>query len=307
MLLQDESMQEAESFEIYASHRERAGIAVRHGRWEEALPWVTRAWEWAVENGSEALRDRALCNLSIVKIHLGEEDGSVAQLGEVLLRTRDPESRWLASYNIARAHELDKKFERGLFYGRIARDQAKAMDRKDLLAVSHNRLGNLHLGQSETARATAEYERSLELMDSRESSLQLGKILDNLGYCRVLQGRLEEGFQLLVRSWRMLRSAGTVQPLISLHLDLSYAYLEIERPRHAGRHAERALDYARRLAEKPSIKNALFLLGESAALQGDEIGARQHYSQLQDFYPELPVITDLLLAVDTRSMINLRA
>ena len=311
MLLEDGSNRDAESFATYRSLRQRAGDAVRRGRWRDALPFVTHAWEWAIENGPEALQDRALCNLSIVKIHLGEDDGCVAQLGEVLLRTRDPESRWLASYNIARAHELDKRFDRGLFYGRIARDQARAMDREDLLAVSHNRLGNLYLGQSETGKATREYERSLELMKHDggrgDGSLELGKILDNLGYCRVLQGRLEDGFRLLVRSWRILRSGDTLQPLISLHLDLAYAYLEVERPRHADRHARRALEYSRRLDEKPSVKNALFLLGESATLRGDEVQARRSYGQLQSFYPDLPVITDLLLAVDTRSMINLRA
>lgn len=307
MMLESDTTQAAPSSAPYRAHRDKGAAAVRDGLWDEALPHLTQAWEWASEQGDEELRDRAFCNLSIVKIELRQADGCLAELGEILLRSRDPEGRWLAGYNISRAYELDKKFERGLFYGRIARDQARAMDREDLLAVSHNRLGNLHLGLSQTTEATRDYERALELLGRSDPSVHHARILDNLGYCRVLQGRLGEGFHLLFQSWRMLRSGRSKEALVSLHLDLSFAHLEIERPHHAARHATKALELARDLGDRDSVKNALFLLGESASLEGDEIGARRYYSELQTYYPELPVVTDILLAVDTRQMINLKA
>lgn len=306
-MLQSDTSRATPSSEVYRQFREKGVAAIRDGLWEEALPPLTRAWEWADEQGDEELRDRAFCNLSIVKIELRQTEGCLAELGEILLRSQDPEGRWLAGYNIARAYELDKKFERGLFYARIARDQARAMDRPDLLAVSHNRLGNLYLGASKTTEATREYEQALELLGSSDPSVHFARILDNLGYCRVLQGRLEEGFRLLFRSWRILRSQHSKEALVSLHLDLSFAHLEIERPRHGARHASKALELARELGDRDSVKNALFLLGESASLGGDEDGARRYYSELQTYYPELPVVTDILLAVDTRQMINLRA
>jgi len=306
-MLHSDTSRAAPSSVMYEQLREKGIGLAREGLWNEALPLLDRAWEWADEHGDEELRDRAFCNLSIVKIELRQPEGCVAELGEILLRSRDPEGRWLAGYNVARAYELDKKFERGLFYARIARDQARAMDRPDLLAVSHNRLGNLYLGASETTEATQEYERALELLGGSGPSIDLAQILDNLGYCRVLQGRLEDGFRLLFRSWRILRSRPRREALISLHLDLSFAHLEIERPRHGARHASKALELARELGDRDSVKNALFLLGESASLAGDEDDARRYYSELQTYYPELPVVTDILLAVDTRQMINLRA
>jgi len=306
MMLRNETPDLSPSI-AYQELRERGAARVREGQWDAALPFLTQAWEWACEHGDEALRDRAFCNLSIAKIEARRASGCLAELGEILLRSRDAEGRWLASYNIARAYEIDKKFDRGLFYARIARDQARAMDRDDLLAISHNRLGNLFLGLGEATEATGEYEKALELLGDPEPTIALAKILDNLGYCRVLQGRLDDGFRLLFRSWRILRSWGTKEPLISLHLDLSFAHLEVERPHHAARHARRALDLARELEDRDAVKNALFLLGESASAEGNETEARQHYTELQAFYPELPIVTDLLLAIDTRHLINLRA
>lgn len=294
------------SFEIYQSLRDQAIQAGQEGRWADALPLFESAWSWAGEHGDQELADRAFCNLSIARIELGHTDGCIARLGEILLRTRDLEGRWIATYNIARAYELEKNVEKGLLYARRARDQAGRLGRNDLLASSYNRIGNLLLIHSQWIDAAREYEAALEALDGRPG-IALGKVLDNLGYCRVLAGRPEEAFHLLFRSWQILSRCRTPEPLLSLRLDLSFAYLEINRYGRAARHAAVALDLARHLGAQESIKNALYLLGESANLAGDVELARRHFSELQEYYPNLPVVTDLLLAIDVRKLINLRA
>lgn len=291
----------------YLELRERGAAAAREGLWNEALAPLASAWEWAELNGDEELKDRAFCNLSAVRIELREEiDECLGQLRKILLRSRDPEGRWLASYNIARAYEVGKRFDRGLFYARIARDQAKAQSWKELLGISHNQLGNLLLGQNQVSEAAGEYNKALELFADATPTIRSGRCLDNLGYCRVLQGRVEEGLGLLIRSWRLLSSLRCAEAMVSLHLDLAFTYLEIDRHRYATRHGLKALALARELEDRESVKHALFLLGESCCLQGDEQRARDYYNELQAYYPELPVVTDLLLAVDARHLINLR-
>lgn len=294
------------SFETYQELRDRAGQAVHNGRWSEALPLLEAAWNWASEHGDENLADRAFCNLSVARIELRRPEGCLARLGEILMRSRDPEGRWIATYTIARACELDKNLEKGLFYARLARNQAAALRRDDLLGNAHNLTGNLLLADSQPEKAAQEYEAALGLLDGTPG-IALGKVFDNLGYCRVLDGLYEEGFRFLFRSWRILRRCGTPEPLLSLRLDLAFAHLEVNRYRDAARHAASALDLARRMEVRDSVKNALYLLGESANLAGDIELARHHFSELQEYYPELPIVTDLLLAMDVRKMVNLRA
>ncbi|MEM7350439.1 MAG: hypothetical protein AAF657_06510, partial [Acidobacteriota bacterium] len=56
------------------------------------------------------------------------------------------------------------------------------------------------------------------------------------------------------------------------------------------------------------VKNALYLLGESEKLSGNEFQAHRHFTRLQrEFYPDDPVIPDFLMATDVRKLINLMA
>ena len=92
------------------------------------------------------------------------------------------------------------------------------------------------------------------------------------------------------------------------HVGLAYGYLEIDRPRRARDHARRGLRLAEEVEIPWQIKNALYLLGESEKLSGNEVMAHRHFSRLQqDFYPEDPVIPDFLMATDVRKLINLMA
>ena len=68
-----------------------------------------------------------------------------------------------------------------------------------------------------------------------------------------------------------------------------------------------ALEGAREFDLLDSEKNALYLLGQSASLAGDLDAARSYFGELEAHFPGTPYLTDFLLAVDVRQLINLKA
>lgn len=292
--------------EQYERCRERGQRAVEHGHWEEARGHFEEALGRARALGDPATEDRAFCNLAVVRIELGERDGVLPDLRKLLMRSNDPATAYLAAYNVARAYELEKRYDKGLFYARQALDRACQLKNPAWEASAHNFVGNLFLAQSQVSEAIQQYEAALERIDGKPG-IPLGRVLDNLGYCRALQGRQQESFSFLYRSWRILRRYRAREAMVSLHLDLAFTHLEVDRARTALRHAAAAYRLAGQLGDRQGTKNALFLLGESANMVGRIEEARYYFSELQEFYPELPSVTDLLFYVDVRKMINLRA
>ena len=91
-------------------------------------------------------------------------------------------------------------------------------------------------------------------------------------------------------------------------IDLCYAHLELGRFETAERHGRRGLELAERIGESDWIKNALYLLGEVAVLAGADGRAYAWFHELQRrYYPAQSHLPDLLLSVDIRKLINLRA
>ena len=69
-----------------------------------------------------------------------------------------------------------------------------------------------------------------------------------------------------------------------------------------------ALELAERTQQRDSVKNALYLLGETAHLNGDDEGARRYFTRLQsDFFPDEVYLPGFLMTVDIRKLINLHA
>ena len=72
--------------------------------------------------------------------------------------------------------------------------------------------------------------------------------------------------------------------------------------------AEEGLALAEELEDLDARKNALYLLGEAASLEGDIETARHCFGELQQrFYPDKPFVSEFLLSVDVRKVVNLRA
>jgi len=285
----------------------RGHEAAEAGRLDEALGLFDEMLAWARRHEAGELIDLALCNRAAVAVVLGRGETELPLLRKILVRSEDPVNCRLAAYNIARHYELTRSHKKAFFYARIARQRAEQQGRNDWVASSHNLIGNILLAESFVEEATREFEKALELMPG-EPSVWQARILDNLGYCRILQHRYPEGYSLLYRSLEILRRFGAERYLISTHIDLCFAHLEIGRYRHARRHGARALGLAERLAENDAVKNALYLLGEAANLSGDVIGACNYFSRLQrEFFPEVNYLPGFLLAVDVRKLVNLHA
>lgn len=281
--------------------------AVEAGRLEEALGLLDRAYALAGELDDPRLVDLVICDRAAVAIELGQGAKEIPRLREILLRNGDPANCRVAAYNIARHYELSRDYKKALFYARIARDRSDLLGRRDWLASSCNLMGNTLLADSLVEQATEQYERALELTPDGPSVAR-GMVLDNLGYCRVLQGNHEEAYRLLYQSLRLFRRIGPEIYQIPPRLDLCFLHIETGRYEHALRHGLRALDLAEALGEPDFVKNALYLVGEVENLRGNVDTARAHFRRLQqEFFPEASYLPGFLLAVDVRKLVNLHA
>jgi tetratricopeptide (TPR) repeat protein len=288
--------------------KNRAQVATDAGLLEEAAVLVQEAMAWAEQHGDETQIDSAACVAAAIEIQLGRGVAVLPRLREILLRGADPGNCRLAAYHISLHYYLAcRDFKKSLFYARIARDRAQLLGRPDWLAVSLNQIGNALLGDSYVTEACQEYERALELMPEKPSVWR-ALLLQNLGYCRVLQKRFQEGYTLLYQSLALLRRFRARPAEAGTRLDLCFAHLETGRYGHARRQAESALRIAEETGQVDAVKNALYLLGETESLSGIGDAAHAYFSRLQkDFFPDASYLPAFLMTVDVRKMINLHA
>lgn len=280
---------------------------IEAGRLQEALDLIAKGVELAESRGDVRQTDAAICARASITIHLGQGEQEVPKLREILLRSSDVGNARLASYHLSIYYQFVENYKKSLFYARLALDRSKLVGRQDWLASSHNQLGNALLGENYIDLAFTEYEHSLSLMPP-DAKVWRSSILNNLGYCHLLQGHFAEGFKMLCESLRLARRAGNEVYQILPHLDLAYAHLERSRFRDARRHATAALALAERNGERYAIRNALYLLGETANLDCDAGSAWEYFSRLHnEFYPEFKGLPQFLMAVDVRKLVNLHA
>lgn len=297
---------QGESPEVFEELSERWHRAVEAGDFEKAEEIIKCALAWAQEHGDPRRIDGAICALAAVAIQLGRGDGELPRLREILLRNADAGNCRLAAYNISLHYEFAHNFKKSLFYARIACDRALQLGRADWIAYSHNQLGNAQLGQSFIDEACLEYQAAAELIPA--AGVWRAIVLDNLGYCRVLQKRFAEGYAFLYESLRQLRRFSAERYQVLPHLDLSFAHLETGHYLHARRHGVAAFELAEKFGNAEAMKNALYLLGETANLSGDSEIASGYFNRLQrDYFPDSPYLTGFLLAVDVRKLVNLHA
>jgi len=272
-----------------------------------AMVYFDAAMKWALEHGASELWDRAFCNRCALEIEAGEAGDSLSELREIVLRSRDPETGFLAAYHLATAYDLASDGKRARFYANIARDRVERLGRADYRIGSLNQMGNLLLAASQFEEACSEYEQAYRLV-SQQPSVELAMVLDNIGYCRLMQGRHREAMPLLHRSLRMLIGLRLERPQAFTRLALCYAHLDLGRLRSALRHGMRALEIATEHEDPDSAKYALFLIGEVHNQLGNDDLAYEHFCRLQQrFYPGAPNVPNVLMALDVRSLINLKA
>ncbi|HEX4953219.1 MAG TPA: hypothetical protein VF017_07475 [Thermoanaerobaculia bacterium] len=288
----------------------RGQAAFELGHLDESAQLLSEALAWAQVQGDQRRIDLAFCNLSSVDLSrnpfatIGPE--TMNRLREILMRNEDAVNCRLAAYNLARAYEFRKEARKGLFYARIALDRSQQLGREDWIASSHNQIGNFLMAQSFFEEAAHEYDCALA--SHPQAADRQAMILINVGYSRLVRGDHVGGIRLLYSSLRELRRLGVRRGQMFAHIDLCFAHLELERFADAIRHGAKGLALAEEIGEEDAIKNALYLLGEARHLSGDDASARELFDRLErDFYPDKTGISEFLLAIDVRKMINLRA
>ena len=287
--------------------RARARAAYRRGELAAAERLYESARLLAHQCGDQPLEDLCACSRAGLAIEQERGDAEVPALRSLLLRNPAPFTGFLAAYWIARHYELKKDSPKALFYSHAALKRARAVNEPEPIAGALNLVGNALLAQGYFAEAGARFEAALEAAGAADP-LAAALFRINLGYCQVLTGEPVLGLVNLLQSVRCLRRLDAGRYLAQAHLDSSYAYLEIGRPAAARRHGRRASELAIELGWTTGQKNALYLLGQGARLDGDAEAARAHFASLQaNFYPRQPYLPDFLMTADIRALVNLHA
>ena len=302
--------------EDFQTLRDRARDLVAKGSYQEAAVVYRRAVEVATAEGETDLADEALCGWGAAETELGNGAEVMPELRRILLGSTVEHNCWLASYTLARGHELEGQIKKALFYARLSHHHSAHVQRPGLRGISHNLLGNLLVADGREADAAAEYRTALGQAESAPPTWIAGAET-NLGYCLLVgairskslrRSRMREGLRLIYRSIRTFRREGAVQYSMLPHLDLCFAHLELRRPAAAKRHGQRALALAKQYDDLGTIKNSLYLLGHVALLEDETETARQHFVELERrFFPDQSGLTDVLMSLDLRQVVNLRA
>ncbi len=305
-----------DSAEDFETLRDRAREFVARGSYREAATVYQRAVEVATAAGETDLADEALCGWGAAETELGNGAEVMPELRRILLGSPVDHNCCLAAYTLARAHELEGQVKKALFYARLFRDRAEYVERGGLPGLAQNLLGNLLVAEGREDEAAVCYRAALRRAEDAPSTWRAGAET-NLGYCLLVsattsrglrRARMREGLRLIYRSIRTFRREGALQYSMLPHLDLCFAHLELKRPTSARRHGRRALALAKRYEDLATLKNALYLLGHAALLEGDTEAARQCFDELGErFYPHQAGLADLLMSVDFRQVVNLRA
>lgn len=302
--------------EDFETLRDRGRDLVAKGSYREAAAVYLRAVEVASAAGETDRADEALCGWGAAETELGNGAEVMPELRRILLGSVVDHNCCLAAYTLARAHELEGQIKKALFYARLFRDRAEYVEREGLTGLAQNLLGNLLTAEGQEAEGADCYRTALRLY--REAPPIWTAIAEgNLGYCLLsratavkhLRGtRIREGLRLLYRSIRTFRHGGAIQYTMLPHQDLCFAHLELKRPMSARRHGMRALELAEEYGDLGVVKNCLYLLGQTAMQQCDAEAASAYFSELeQRFYPEQTGLAKVLMSLDLRQVVNLRA
>ena len=302
--------------EDFETLRDRGRDLLAQGSYREAAAVYRQAVQVATAASESDLVDAALCGWGAAETELGNGVEVMPELRRILLGSEVDDNCWLASYTLARAHELEGQIRKALFYARLSHHHSAHAQRPGLTGLSHNLLGNLLVAEGREADAAAEYRTALRHAEDSPLTWTAGAET-NLGYCLLVgavrskgfrRGRMREGLRLIYRSIRTFRREGAVQYSMLPHLDLCFAHLELHRAATARRHGQRALALAKQYDDPAAIKNSLYLLGHVALQEGDSETARQYFGELgHRFYPDQAGLTDVLMSLDLRQVVNLRA
>lgn len=281
--------------------RQDALRLVRSGDFEDALAIYDRAL--ALSEDDDA-RELITINKADALIALERSGPEVNELPRVIMRRRSVRHVYLAAYALQYKYRLENDLKRAMFYGQLALRTAEEANESSWRRIVLLELGNIYELDSQIATAIECFESSLAIGEesdaNRDRDLSHAYAIENLGYCKLLQGKTEEGLAYLHEALEMLSDPiGRAEACV----DLCYGYLEYGDYARARSYGESALALAK---DTRQIRNAHYLLGEACYKGGDADAASFHFDELARFYPQFKNLKNLLFAIDLRSMVNLK-
>jgi tetratricopeptide (TPR) repeat protein len=282
------------------------------GELETAFELFAGAEKLALEASRQDLADRAFCSKCAVLVEFERIGPEVPKLQEILLRSQDQRTRYMAAYYTAVAFDLDEERERAVSFANRAFELASSLNDPDTHATAANLLGNLALVISDFAEAENAYREALAVVTCTEEHhrLLVAQFKDNLGYTLMCTDRAVQGIELCEQSRDELRVLGATHYLHQPLQDLCYGYLLEDRLQEAELHGEEGLELALAIDDRLVVKNSLFLLAEASVRRGNRFRARRFLSELSQYYPDVAPsdeMIDVLLAVDLTRVVNLRS
>ncbi len=286
----------------YATLKRRARRALDQAEFQKAEKLFEWAYVEATRRHDTALQERAYCNLTMAANASGSADRFLAGTRAILANSADPETRFLAAYNLAFVFDHRGARRKARFYAQVACRQAGALDDTLPAAAAAYNLGRLWLGESRLQLAQGSIEASLELLDERSDADNHALESSTLGYCLTLLRQRRRALALLETSTEAITRAGCRLYEPPVRLNFGFALLEMADVERANHQAERALSL---LCGSFDRKYALYLSGETSSILGHAGAARERFSQLQqEFYPQMPTLADELVANRTHGFIS---
>jgi tetratricopeptide (TPR) repeat protein len=292
----------------YSELTAEGNILVRRGDFRRAIDNFEKAKVIAEEMQDHPLLIKSLLNVSTARLAAGEIREAEKGLRELLLKTRDPQTIFVASSNLASALRRQGRLDRALLYAKRALRACDQIDNYAWKATCHNLIGNIYMNMTYLDDAVAEYRFALSLGEKGGlgTSYPVDYIKENLGYCLLLKKRYRQGIAIILEALQVALNNGNTRCISECYQDLSFAYMQIKEYARAREHGEKALQLATEQEYKDILKNCYYLLGEINLLMGDEAKSDVYFDRLQEFYPNIPVLKDFLRTFDVSSIINLK-
>jgi tetratricopeptide (TPR) repeat protein len=280
--------------------RQEARARLRRGDYEQALEVYDEALLLADDDET---RELITINKADAMIALERTGPEVHDLPRVIMRRQNPRHVYLAAYALQYKYRLENDLKRALFYGQLALRTAEDASEPSWRRIVLLELGNIYELDSQIEQAIECFHESLSIDEEsplQEKELSHSYALENLGYCLLLQGHLDEGIRRVHEALDLLHDPiGRAEA----YVDLCYGYLEKKQYEKALFYGQAGLDIAK---DPRQTRNAHYLLGEACYKSGDVDGADFHFSELSKFYPQFRNLKNLLYAIDLRSMVNLK-
>ncbi|MBI2214279.1 MAG: tetratricopeptide repeat protein [Acidobacteria bacterium] len=281
--------------------RQAAWARVRENALEDAIALFDQAL--AIADDDEAI-ELLTINKAGILIQMELDGPDVQHLPQILMRRRTPKHTFLAAYHLQQRYNLAKDFKKAYNYGRVALEAADRIEEKAWKPRVLNEMGRTCVYDSRIPEAIEAYREALAMLESfPEDVFARSFATQNLGYCLVVEGELEEGIETIRQAIDLMRAAGAEGYVAESYIDLCYGYLELGDLESARKYGEDGLEQA---TETRQLRNAHYLLGEVAYKQGDTVSAESHFQNLAKFYPDFPQLKNVLLALDLRKMVNLK-